>query len=101
VPIPINLFSSPGQNGKNKSQSGSGVIYIAAPSAVDQNAYGVNATAQAPTSLKMLNYWYPSGDAIRMDFTTVPNANGTVYLDCMLQGYYLPDRLLDYWKGAF
>lgn len=106
-PIPPDLLSSPVQYGignytKSTTFPGgsAGVYYSGAPKAVDQSGYGVNATAQAFTSLKFLNYFYVSGDAIRVDFTTTLNLSAPAYLDCMLGGYYIPDRALDYWKGA-
>jgi hypothetical protein len=107
IPIPIDLVSPPASDGtehvsvKSPDFAGYETIYMTAPAAVDQNAYGVNASSQGIRYAKKLNYFYPYGDVIRVDFTGIPNSEGTAYLDCVLCGYYIPERALDYWKGAF
>jgi hypothetical protein len=97
-PITVQLIATPGPYGLGNL--GKGVVYLSAPSAVDANIFSVNATSQGPTCVKKLNYFFVSGDGIRIEFTTTLNSYWTVYLDCVLDGYYIPEKELAYWEGA-
>jgi hypothetical protein len=112
LPTPIELFTSPGSLGDQMASTdfallpgrsrNPGTVYFTMFSPADFTAFRVNALANQILSSKELNYLYPSGDVIRVDISTtnVPADGSATYFDLLVDGYYIPDRELDYWKGA-
>lgn len=76
VPIPINLFCTPGN---------SGVILS-----------GANTTAGIPKAAKLQNIVYPFRD--NMEFQISGQAGGLpLFVDIMLIGYYIPVKSMEMW----
>lgn len=84
------LVSTPGNS--------NGVVYTTAPSAVDQDAFGVNATATPLENRVRYSepYLYSENIQIKLSWDTVPDQPG--YVDLLLCGYNVPEKVLQMWN---
>lgn len=92
-PYYLSLISTPAQPG---------VEVVAAPSAYDQTAFGVNMTATPVKNNLILNHLYQRRETLdaRLKFKTTITAGFETegIVDILFQGYYLPDRRADEWQ---
>jgi len=96
-PIPGRLFSSPGDYGKS----------YWAPDAVDLNGYGIVFDAAPKKYEKILNWYYPHADTLRLDYTGVSsylveqfNLHNIPegFADICFQGYLVPEGVTKIWR---
>lgn len=90
-PIPGQLFSSPGNHG----------IVNAAPNPVDNDLLGFVLDAPCKKYEKILNWFYPWNDTIRIDYTGPTSTDFEVtipFADICLQGYLVPEGLTKIWR---
>jgi len=80
-PIPARLYAPPAGH--------EDIAVIAAPSPVDNTAFGVNMTSSQRLNHKILNYYFPYGDTILVHITGQDTTNPS-YVDLLFEGYFMP-----------
>ena len=107
-PVKVDLMTSPGR---------AGTIYRNAADPVDQNGYGINFSANPALFSSTLNFLYRYNDLIQITFSNIEIVDQVIspydgtpaavtpfysprYIDLVLEGYYVPEKAFDLWKGA-
>lgn len=106
-PVKVDLLTSPGRAGS---------IYRNAPSPADNDIFSVNFSSNQPLFSSTLNFLYRYGDLIEITFSgietvtqltgpggilvTVPAFYSPSFIDVVLEGYCVPEKAFDLWKGA-
>ena len=88
VPYPIRLISTPAEVG---------VTVNAAPVPVDNDIFSVCFKATPVKNRILLNYYYQYRETIYIRIDTIFSTELN-YFDLVLDGYYIPEKILDLWK---
>lgn len=103
IEYPARLICTPAESGfefmAGPARRQVTVQTVAAPSPVDQEAFGVNFTATPVKNNLILNYYYQRRDTLNLPlrFQITNTQPGQVYVDILFIGYYMPDEDLPEW----